>query len=203
LPTLATGANAEVTLEGLHRMDNTVFEVGYAKPDLDLSGYTGFIIEPVTVAYQKDPGNNRRYSTDRNFALSDRQMEELKSIFQEQVTDALTDGDAYRIVRTPDADVLRLRARLVDLVVSVPTDLGGRERVYADSYGAVTLIVEVYDSQSGEILASIADRQDPTNAARDLAAVNRTYVRSDVTRMFRYWAQLMRERLDQLRAVGL
>jgi len=201
LPTIATGANAELTLEGLYRMDNTVFELGYAKPDLDLSGYTGFIIEPVMVTYQKDPGDSRRYSTDRNFALSERQTEELKSIFQEEVTDALTENDGYRIVQSPASDVLRLRAKLVDLVVRVPTDLGGRERAYADSYGEVTMILELYDSQSGEILAAVAERQDPTDSARDLAAVNRTYVRSDVTRMFGHWAQTMRERLDQLRAV--
>lgn len=201
LPTVATGENAEVTIEGLYRMDNTVFQLGFAKPDLDLSGYTGFILEPVTVAYQKDPGGRTRYSTDSNFALSERQMDELKAIFQEEVADALTEGGAYRIVQSPAADVLRLEAKLIDLVVRVPTDLGGREDVYASSYGAVTLIVELYDSQSGEILAAIGDRQDPTSTARELAEVNRTYMRSDVTRLFQHWAETMRERLDQLRAV--
>jgi len=201
LPTVATGANAEVTLEGLSRMDNTVFQLGYAKPDLDLSGYTGFILEPVTVAYQKDPGGRTRFATDQNFALSARQMDELKAIFQEEVSEALTEGGGYRLVQSPASNVLRLQAKLVDLVVRVPTDLGGREDVYANSYGAVTLIVELYDSQSGEILAAIAQGQDPTNSTSALAEVNRTYVRSDVTRMFQQWAETMRERLDQLRAV--
>jgi len=203
LPTIAAGAEAEVSIDGLHLIDNSVMLLGYAKPDLDLSPYTAFILDPVTVAYQKDPGGRTRLSFEDNFALTPTQMERLKEVFQQEVVDALTENDGYELVTEPAPNALRITARLIDLVVRVPTELGGRQEIYTASYGEVTLILELHDSQSGEILARAGDRQDPTSPARDLAEVNPVFMRADVTRMFRHWADIMRERLDQIRELGI
>ncbi len=59
-PTLQSGPDAEVTVDGLYRVDNSVMQLAYMKPGWDLSGYTAMMIDPVTVAYQTDPGNRRR-----------------------------------------------------------------------------------------------------------------------------------------------
>lgn len=202
LPTIAP--DAEVTIDGLYRMENTVMALGYAKRDLDLSPYTAFILDPVSVSYQKDPGNSRRTSLDNNFALSERQMADLKRMYQEEVEEALTENDGYELVSRPGPNVARLTPFLLDLVVRIPTDRpGGRSRIYVASYGEVTMVVELRDSQSGEILARVGDRQDPTSAVYQLSEVSTTYVRGDVTRLFRHWATMMRERLDQLRAASM
>jgi len=201
LPTIAPGQ--EVTIDGLYQMDNTVFALGYAKPDLDLSQYTAFILDPVEVAYKKDPGNRRRTSPDQNFALSEQQMAELKQIYQDEVEEALTENDGVELVSRPAPNVARITPYLIDLIVRVPTDRpGGRGGIYAASYGEVTMVIELRDSQSGEILARVADRQDPTSAVYQLAEVSTTWIRSDVTRLFQHWATTMRERLDQLRAAS-
>lgn len=206
-PTLQTGPDAEVTIDGLYRVDNSVMALGYMKPDIDLRGYTALMIDPVSVSYQKDPGSRRR-ATDAggggsNFALSSSQMDNLKSWFQEAVVEALTRDDGYRIVDTPGPDVLRITAELQDLVVRIPTQAtGGRDRNFASSYGAVSMVVEARDSESGEILARAGDRQDPTGAnAGELVEVRTSFVRNDTRNLFEYWAGLMRERLDELREV--
>jgi len=205
-PTLQTGPDAEVTADGLYRMDNSLVALAWMKPDIDLRGYNAIMLDPVTVAYQKDPGSRRTATSigvgTPNFALSPSQMENLKSWFQEVVADVLTEDDGYRIVDTPGPDVLRISADLIDLIVRVPTQpRAGRGRLFTTSYAVVTLIVEVRDSESGEILARAADRRDPTTGGGELVEVSSTFVRSDVRRLFRYWAGIMRERLDQLREV--
>ena len=204
-PTIQSGPDAEVTVDGLHRVDNSIMAIGYMKPDHDLSGYTAIMLDPVTVAYDKDPRGRRR-ATDigagtSNFALSPSQMENLKSWFQEAVIEAFTENDGYRIVDTPGPDVLRVSADLIDLIVRIPTEGVGRQRTFVASYGEVTLVVEARDSESGEILARAADRRDPTRSSRDLVEVSSTFVRGDTQRLFRYWAGIMRERLDVLRGV--
>jgi len=164
-------------------VDNSLVAVGYMKPDIDLRGYNAIMLDPVTVAYQKDPGS-RRGATGigvgtPNFALSPFQMETLKSLFQEAVADALTEDDGYRIVDTPGPDVLRISAALIDLIVRVPTQPGAaRGRLFVTSYAVVTLIVEARDSESGEILARAADRRDPTTGGGDLVQVSPTFVRA-------------------------
>jgi hypothetical protein len=53
----------------------------------------------------------------------------------------------------------------MDLVVKIPTErAGGRDQSYTVSYAEVTLIVELRDSESGEILARVADRRDPAES---------------------------------------
>jgi hypothetical protein len=203
-PTLQTGPDAEVTIDGLVRVDNSVIPVAYVKPDADLTGYTKFMLDPVEVAYQKDPGNTRQSGMgggNENFALTPRQMENFRTAFQEEVVQALTGDSGYELVTEPGPEVLRITASLVDLVVRVPTErTAGRQSNFTRSYGLVSLIVELRDSESGEILARAGDRRDPTrNTDNRLAEVSPAFVRADVQRLFRHWAELLRERLDVLR----
>jgi len=202
-PTLQTGPDAEVTIDGLVRVDNAAVPVSYQKPGMDLKPYTRFMLDPVEVAYQKDPGNRRQTGVagaDDNFALTPRQMENLRGGFQEAVVKALTENDGYELTTEPGPDVLRINASLVDLVVGVPTDRMGRQRSYTRSYGLVSVILELRDSESGEILARAGDRRDPTrDTTSSLAEVSPVFVRADTERLFRYWANLLRERLDALR----
>ena len=208
-PTIQTGPDAEVTVDGLHRVDNSIMALAYMKPDIDLRGYTALMIDPVDVAYQKDPQGRRRATGvgagSSNFALNPSQMEDLKSWFQEAVVEALTRDGGYRIVDTPGPDVLRVTAELLNLIVRVPTErTGGRGRTFTTSFGEVTLVVEARDSESREILARAADRIDPTgNPTGDLVAVLPGVVRTQTQRLFEYWAGLLRERLDELREVEI
>lgn len=200
LGTIAPGA--ETSPDGLYRLDNSVFTVAYTKQDLDLSPYTAFIIDDVTVAYRKDPQGRTRNSPESNYALSESQMEMLKSAFHDAIEDALEDDPPYEVVTTPGPNVAELTAYLIDLEVRFPTDRAMRERVAVDSYGQVTMILEIRDSESNEILARVGDRGDPTQTTYELAGVNSAFVMSDVRRMFDHWAGTVRERLDQVRAVG-
>jgi hypothetical protein len=119
-------------------------------------------------------------------------METLKSIFQEAVVEALTKDDGYELTTEPGPDVLQITTALIDLVVSVPTEQLGRQRTFTRSYGLVSLILELSDSETGEILARAGDRRDPTrDTSASLAEVSPTFIRADVRRLFEHWANLM------------
>ena len=158
-PTLQSGPDAEVTVDGLYRVDNSVMQLAYMKPGWDLRGYTAMLIDPVTVAYKTDPRGRQRDAgggtVSGNFALSANQMENFKSLFQEAVVDALSEDGGYRIVDTPGPDVLRITADLIDLIIAVPTAaVAANSTMIGRSAGAVTLVMEIRDSQSGEIIPS-------------------------------------------------
>ncbi len=208
-PTLQIGPDAEVTVDGLYRVDNSLATLAWMKPDMDLRGYTAIMIDPVAVAYQSDP-RGRTTSTGpgaaaANFALTATQMDNLKSWFREAAVEALSGDGGYRIVDSPGPDVLRITAELIDLIVRIPTQRTGvRSGLAVRSYGEVTAVLEVRDSQSGEILARAADRRDPTaNTDQGLVEVQASFVRSDTQRLFAFWAGLLRQRLDELREVEI
>jgi hypothetical protein len=130
-------------------------------------------------------------------------METLKEVFRNSIVEALTEDGGFELATEPAPDVLRITASLIDLVVRVPTQSAGRQDMWTRSYGLVSLILELRDSQSGEILARGGDRRDPTRDTNvRMASVNRSFVRADVTRLFEYWADLLRERLDAFRGMG-
>jgi hypothetical protein len=183
--------------------------LAYMKPGWDLQGYTALMIDPVIVSYQTDP---RGRQTDQgggagsqNFALSDTQMENFKNAFQETVGEAMSGDGGLRIVDTPGRNVLRLTAELMDLVIAVPTrEAATATRAVGRTMGAVTLVIEVRDSQSGEIIARAAERREPgATRAQEVTRISPTFLRSEYRRLFEYWATLLRDRFDELREVEI
>ena len=201
---LASGEEAEVSFDGLHRVDKSVMDEAYVKPDINLSGYHRIFIDPVEVSYKRKPMQyqGRRASTGTgNFALTDRQMEELKDIFHESFVQAMSDGETWEVVESAGPDVLRVQAELVDLVVKVPTRRStGREDYFVSELGEVTLVLALRDSQAGEILARGVDRQIIGRAAAGrVYRATSVSARSDVRSLFDAWARLLRLRLDQIK----
>lgn len=202
-----TGPDAEVTADGLYRVDNSLMALAYVKPDMNLQGYTKFMLDPVSVAYQKDPHGRRRSmgGGQENFALSPSQMNNLKTWFQEEVVEALTEDGGYELVDAPAPDVLRIATALLDLVVKVPTQqTAAPTRAVTRSTAEVTLMVELRDSESGEILARVADRRDPTGSSmnENFSYVSPSYVQADMRELFKFWAGIMRARLDEVTTMG-
>ena len=118
----------------------------------------------------------------------------------------VTTDDGYQLVDAPGPDVLRISAYLIDLVVKVPTEkTSGRQQSAASSYAEVTVVFELHDSESEEVMARVAERGDPTTTggASNLTNVNPTFVRADLTRMFEYWAEILRKGMDKIHEAPL
>ena len=49
-PRIATGDDEEITHDGLYRVEKSVADAVWVKPDLDLTGYTKIMIGPPTIA---------------------------------------------------------------------------------------------------------------------------------------------------------
>jgi hypothetical protein len=200
---IETGPNAEVTADGLHRVKNSLFRDAWVKPDADFASYDKVTLDPVSVSYKRKPKATRYQWTGSNFALTERQMEDLRRYFREAFAKELSDSEYYELVETPGPQVLRVAAAIIDLVIKVPTRSGaGREHVYTSSTGKMTLLMELRDSLSGEILARVADRREARRAGHgglnDLYHSSAPANTEAVKGVFRRWAEILRARLDQV-----
>lgn len=198
---------SELTDDGLARVTDARVDAAYMKPDADLARYTAVIVDPVSVAYKRPPKPNASRleslrGRESNFPLTPEQMQNFQNMFQWAVTEALTENNGFRLTSVAGPDVLRVHAELIDLIVKVPTEQGvGREYVFVDSLGEVTLIGELRDSESGEILARAVDRQVHRSAPGRLEYSNPVSNAADARRLFRRWADLLRARLDALKSM--
>ena len=108
-----------------------------------------------------------------------------------------------RSVTTPEPDVLLLVGAVIDVVSNIPPDVEsarfGRGGVYLTSVGDATLVIELRDSESGEILARAADRR--AAEAAFAFEVNTVTAWSEVRRLASYWASLLRRRLEEIEKI--
>ena len=192
----------QVSEDGLELVEVRGIQAAYVKPGSSLAQYNKVILDPVAVEFAADfdPVN----PTTRN-RLSDAEKQDIKDgaaqLFLESFRKELTDH-GYEIVSAPAADVLRLTPALVNLYVTAPDNRSAATRTvtYTMDPGRVTLVAELRDSQSGDIIARVFDAE----AARETATfrmASRVQNASEARTIFGGWARTLRERLDAARGV--
>jgi len=129
-------------------------------------------------------------------------MEKIKTevaiMFREVFAEELSKDGGYEIVDDAGEDVLLVRPAIIDLDISAPdTMTAGRSRTYTTESGAATVFVELFDSETGDILARAADRKVAGRVGGYLSYTNRVTNQADARRMMRGWAKSLRERLDE------
>ncbi len=199
---VVTDEPPEISHDGLH-LDTDQREVAilYAKPDADFSVYKRFKMLDSYVAFKKNWERDTKVAGRR---IPKRDVERIRTeageLLNETFKEELDDRGGYQFVDEADYDVMVLRPALIDLYITAPDiNYPGRIEQYVASAGAATLFLEMYDSVTGEILARVIDRrkmQDYGYARFSNSVTNR----ADAKRLFRKWAGLLREGMDEQRA---
>jgi hypothetical protein len=195
-------AGAEQTHDGLVRVEKAKrFQAVWVKPGADLRGYTKLLILPAELHYKRPP--NKGSMARENFALSEKQKARLEQAMREVSQEEIVAKGGWEFVSEPGPDVLLVHGGLIDLVVNVPPNPApGRGGTFVASFGEATLVVEIYDSQTKEILARVADRQEAEPAGGRMQSVDISAA-PDVKRVLRRWAKRLGEALDDARSAPL
>ena len=193
----------EVSIEGLNLVHKDRRGELYAEDGVDWNEYTQIKLERATVSFRKN------WKRDQNrgepFKVSDQDMERIKSglsdLFNEVFTEELTQKGGYTITESNGADVMTLVPRIVDLDVAAPDTRNnpGITKTYVNQAGRMTLILEIYDSESGDLLAKASHRQDAPQYTymRWASSVSNT---AEARRMLQNWADKLVKRLDEARS---
>jgi len=202
-PTIQTGPSAEVSFDGLHKIDNSAFAEAWADPDIDFSRYHkimpgGAFFEFRAVKKTNKTTSARLTSSQDEFWISDESKkkleEEVSAIFNEE----LAKSTRFTPTDKPGDDVLIIRGGLHDIVSRVPPQYIGRSEIYLRSVGEATLILEAVDSMSGEVVARAVERRAMQRPGQDLMLANTVTTWAEVRRTARAWATKLREGLDAL-----
>lgn len=183
--------------EGLEPIDVPGLDAVFARPGANLAPYKRILLDPVEVAFSKEwkpdlPGSN--------LPLSEEDREKIRKDLAELATQTFKEvlqKGGYPIVAEPGPDVLRIVPRLDDVYINAPdVSTPGRTYQYVKSAGRMTLVAELRDSASGEIVARVYDqREGRTNEVFRLSSSVSNYqeVRDMVTR----WANIFLGRLNK------
>jgi hypothetical protein len=187
----------------METMQDSDLALVYAKPGVDLHRYDRIILEPATVSFRKDwrRSQNRgpaRKVTDKDMS---RIVSDLSDLFDDVFTQELTKG-GYELASGPGENVLRVRPAIVNLDIVAP-DVDSPHRVdqYSGSGGEMTLYLELYDSQTGDLIARALDRKRDPELHHYFEWRSRVSNLAMARRMMRSWASTLRAGLDQARMV--
>ena len=192
---LATGPDAEIIGEGHHREEKSVMDNAWVRPDLDLSGYARiFFLSPV-VRFREVP--ERRYTartmeSATEFPVSDAMQTRLRDAFGETFYEAVQDAESYELSDEVGRDVLLVRGFLTDVASGVPPELPGSNVGSVRWAWESTMVIELRDSMSDDVLARVAARE------RVEGPFEKGAVSALTPRMVQDWSRLLVRRLEEL-----
>lgn len=199
-PTIDTSPGAEVSFDGLHAVLNSRADKAWARPGLDLSGYTKVRLIAAGIEYRPG-GESSRLWTARSrggpFEVTESQKAALQRIVAEAFREELGKSRRFTLVEEDGPDVLLVRGALLDVVSYVPPEPIGRADVFLRSVGEATLVLELRDSITDAILARSIDRRAAERPGDTLTWSNPVNNAAEVRRLARRWASSLRDSLEQ------
>ena len=188
--------------DGLQQVKIKGIDLAYALPGATLASYKQVLVEPVSVAFAK---NWNPTKTGSRFNLSTEDIEQIRSnvakIVYDEFIDELKKG-GYTVATGPGPDVLDVRPAIIRLYVSAPDVMTpGRSRTYTTSAGEMTLLAELADSETGQVIARVLDRYEARNTGtfRLSSSVSNG---SEVQIAASNWAKILRKALDSAKSIG-
>ncbi|HEU4626794.1 MAG TPA: DUF3313 family protein [Steroidobacteraceae bacterium] len=190
------------TPEGLKLVKRPGLDTVYLREGVSFAKYERVMLDPVEVSFDKnwDPRRGSAASLETvDPAEIQRDLAKLaRQVFQRE----LEKKGGYPLVDEPADDVLRVRARIVDLYINAPEPrTASPTRIYVINAGEMTLMAELYDSVTNTLLAEVIDRQrGMERGLNELQIANRVTNTAEADRILTGWARRLRDALDKARA---
>lgn len=187
----------KVTHDGLHLMEDTKLARVWMMPGASLSAYERVKILDCFVAFEKNWQRGRDLSTRITSRQMDRIKTELAALFREVFIEELERGDGYQVVDETGEDVLLLRPAIIDLDITAPDPVGqNRVQTFGFSAGSMTLVAELYDSLTSDIIARAIDAEGGQGSGV-ITWQDGVSNRAQARRILRGWAARLRAALDE------
>jgi len=201
-PNQSASTAPPVEWDGLQQVKINGLDTVYVKPGASLAGYTKIMVDPLQVSFKKGPDANGGWRPNA-FPINERDREKIRNslagIASRQLAVEMQKG-GYQIVNAPAPDVLRVTAAIIKLDITAPDTMTGRSSyVVVASKGSMTLVAELRDSQTGDLLARAVDYARDDSSFRYEVANSFTNAQAART-IIGQWAHILRQRLDAARA---
>ncbi|HEY5757247.1 MAG TPA: DUF3313 family protein [Steroidobacter sp.] len=190
------------TVDGLQPVRVKNIEAVYRRPGADFFQYRRLLIRDVDIAFSQGWERSQNSATRTwSSADSERIKRDLASLFASTVRRELEVEGGYEIVKEPGQDVLEIRPSIIDLYINAP-DLSRTEpgivRRYTTDAGRMTLVAELRDSISGELLARAYDKREDMRSTYwewTTSVTNSQKAQLAIS----IWADALRDALDRAR----
>jgi hypothetical protein len=195
VPGFAVG-QAPTEWDGLVRRSSSAVDLLYVRPEASLAGYKRVRLAPLQVAFHRDwnPNASRRGASRLTSADFERIKSTLAEAFATTTASELARG-GYTVVSEAGEDVLDVTPFIVNLIITAPDTMTPGLTTFTANAGQMTLVAELRDSETGQILARVVDSQ----RARSSGTFRLTTSVSNLgaaRQIIAGWASILRRELD-------
>lgn len=179
----------------------------WVHPDADISQYDKLYLWQSVFQFRDVDDDTNRTTTammrgnQDYFAISDEGRTQFEKIVSETVVKELNRSKQFEIVDAVGPNTLIVRGLILDIVSSVPSNVGRTANVHLSNMGEATFFFELIDAETGVIQARAGDRryiQPPSQMNQvSSAPTTRATVWNDVELWARDQAQTLRKALDK------
>jgi hypothetical protein len=188
---------------GLVKMNTKGLDVVYAKPGATLAEYHQVLLRPVSVSFAKNweqsvtSGSRIRITTEDSQRIKDK----LSALLREEIEKQLHDG-GYKMATAAGDDVLDVTMAIVNLYVTAPdVNQQNLRNSYGVSAGEMSLVVELRDSATGDIIARAFDRNLASESYRPMR-ISSVDNAAEARAAAKGWAEALRKALDRSKGIG-
>lgn len=197
----ALAADEARTWDGLEPRKVKGLDMVYVRPGVEFKAYDSVLLDsPVEVAFDKDwdpnegvRGASRRMSTED----IQRIQGEISSEFREVFADELGKG-GYSLSQAIGDRTLRVTAAIANVYINAPDRMApGRSVSYTMEAGRMTLVMELRDGPTGQLLARVVDETTGTGTGT-LMMTTSVSNSAEFRRAVRGWAGRLVKALDKV-----
>ena len=180
------------------------FRETWVNPDADFTQYTKLYVWDGQFEY-RDVGPARRSrgtmvrTHKREFGISDADRAKFEKAISDAFMKQIEKGKRFQLVAEIGPNTLILRGGLLDIVSNVPPEMTGPSEIYLSSVGEATLVMELLDAETGEVVALVAERRriQPMGGQIGSTPTNSVTVLADVRRFASSAASRLSKELDK------
>jgi hypothetical protein len=184
--------------------DKSGFKETWVAPGADFTKYSKLYIWNAEFQF-RDVGPARRSRSTMlttrksEFGISDKDREEFQRIVSEAFLDEIQKAKNFKLAEDIDRNTLVMRGAVLDIISRVPPETVGRSDIYLNSIGEATLVMELIDAGTGEVVALVAERRHlQRGGSSNLSGMptNTVSIVADLRGWARRAAKILRTELD-------
>jgi hypothetical protein len=181
----------EINFDGLEEVRSRFFSAAFIRPGVDFTDYQELLLGESELAF-RTPDRAKQ-----QFPLTPEQKNRFRQLLDAQFAKEFASSSTLQLTDSAGPKTLKLEVRVQDIVATVPPrSVSGVGDIALHALAEATLVIEISDSESEEILARVFDRRAVEGTAIAQKQGPPVTQWQEIEAVCSRWASTVRARLD-------
>lgn len=199
--TIQTGQDAVKDDDGLNKVSGTPFDKAFADAVANLKQYTQFNVADLDLSEidvidpRLDMGRTSKWD------FNDKDATQMAEYYKKEVAEAFAKNDKFGLTDATGPGVMLVKSKITRFAPTAPKydsiDRGSRSKFYSQTTGDLTIVTQLLDSETNQVLVNLEDNRDLGNSTQ-MRENTRGQYSMDLRNAFSRWASNLVNQLNEI-----